>query len=84
MSTMTRPSRSRILPRGARMGTALMRLRSARSLVIFGVPNLKHPEAGQEKQEDADGEVLEEGDLGSGEICGRRGGYAGRPAGVLL
>src|SRR5581483_5137834 len=33
---MTRPSRSRILPRGARIGTLLMRLRSAASLYTSG------------------------------------------------
>ncbi len=55
---MMRPSRSRILPRGARMGTCLMRFCSASDAVVVAARDLQTPQAEGENKKNSQQDVL--------------------------
>ena len=55
---MMRPSRSRILPRGARIGTLRMRFFSASQRVVVALHHLQPPQSVGEDQENAQDDVL--------------------------
>ena len=66
LSTITRPSRSRMRPRAARMGTLLMLLACAELIVKLGVLHLQPPEARDQKHENGNGGVLKDGNFPAG------------------
>ena len=66
LSASTRPSRSRMRPRGAMMGRLRMRLRSARSTILLVLSNLQPPISHQQAQETCGNDILKECNLPSG------------------